>query len=88
VIGFPQNAESLEGVWILMSMINVWRIPLLFLISGMGVRFAMGRRNWQQLLKDRTLRILLPLVFGFFFIAPISVYISLLVTVQVSEGSI
>ena len=78
VIGFPQNAESLEGVWILMSMINVWRIPLLFLISGMGVRFAMGRRNWQQLLKDRTLRILLPLVFGFFFIAPISVYISLL----------
>jgi glucan biosynthesis protein C len=69
---FPQNEESLEGLWIFMAMINVWRIPILFLISGMGVRFAMERRNWKQLLQDRTIRILLPLVFGFFFINPIS----------------
>ena len=74
-IGFIQNYPSLDETWILMSLLNVWRIPILFLISGMGVRFAMERRDWKQLLKDRTVRILLPFVFGFFFIAPISYYI-------------
>ena len=63
-IGFPQNEPTLDALWILMAMINIWRIPILFLISGMGVRFAMARRNWKQLLGDRTMRILLPYLFG------------------------
>jgi hypothetical protein len=58
-----------------MGLINIWRIPLLFIISGMGVCFAMRRRNWKELLKDRTKRILLPLIFGSFFIVPISGYL-------------
>lgn len=62
--GFPQNNPTLEGVWPFMAMINIWRIPILFLVSGMGVRFAMERRDWKQLLKDRTLRILIPYLFG------------------------
>ena len=59
-IGFPQNEDTLEVLWIGMAMLNVWRIPILFLISGMGVRFAMERRDWKALLKDRTIRILVP----------------------------
>jgi len=78
MIFFIQNEDSLEGLWIFMSLINIWRIPILFLVSGMGVRFAMERRNWKQLLKDRTIRLLIPLIFGFFFICPISVYIAML----------
>ena len=58
-----------------MGLINIWRIPLLFIISGMGVCFAMRRRNWKELLKDRAKRILLPLIFGSFFIVPISGYL-------------
>jgi len=58
-----------------MGLINIWRIPLLFIISGMGVCFAMRRRNWKELLQDRTKRILLPLIFGSFFIVPISGYL-------------
>ena len=73
-IGFIVNDKPLEWVWTTMGMINVWRIPILFLISGMGVCFAMQRRNWQELLQDRTLRILLPFAFGFFFITPISAF--------------
>jgi len=75
-IFFIQNKEFLELLWLPMSMFNIWRIPILFMISGMGVYFAMRRRNWKQLLKDRTLRILLPFVFGFFFICPINIYIA------------
>jgi peptidoglycan/LPS O-acetylase OafA/YrhL len=61
-----------------MAMINVWRIPILFMISGMGVRFAMERRDWKQLLKDRTMRILVPFLFGFFVICPISIALGML----------
>ena len=71
LIFFPGNEETLAGLWIPMALVNVWRIPILFLISGMGVRFAMERRTWPALLKDRTLRILLPFVFGYFFVTPV-----------------
>ncbi len=74
---FPQNEQSLKGIWPFMAMINVWRIPLLFLISGMGVRFAMERRDWRQLLKDRTIRIALPYVFGTYILGAVCAIVSL-----------
>lgn len=73
MIFFIRNDEALPGIWPAMAFLNVWRIPILFLVSGMGVRFAMERRDWKALLKDRTIRILVPLVFGYFAICPISV---------------
>lgn len=68
LIRFPHNKQSLEWIWVFMSIINVWRIPILFLVSGMGLRFAMERRDWKQLLKDRTIRILIPYIFGIFIL--------------------
>jgi surface polysaccharide O-acyltransferase-like enzyme len=62
--GFPRNEELLDELVPFISMLTVWRIPLLFMISGMGVRFAMERRDWKQLLRDRTIRILVPYLFG------------------------
>ncbi len=76
-IFFIQNEQSLPRLWVIMSIINVWRIPIVFLISGMGVRFAMERRDWKQLLRDRTARIRAPFVFGFFSICPISLYVEI-----------
>jgi hypothetical protein len=67
---FIENEQSLEWVWILMMVINIWRIPILFVVSGMGARFAMERRDWSNLISDRSLRIFVPLVFGMFFIVP------------------
>jgi hypothetical protein len=75
-IGFPQNDRPLTAIWILMSALNVWRIPLLFVVSGMGVAFAMRRRDGWALVKDRTHRILLPLVFGSLLVSPIHVWLS------------
>jgi hypothetical protein len=74
-IGFIQSEETSAAVWIPMALLNVWRIPLLFFVSGMGVCFALRRRDWKQLLAERARRILLPLVFGTFFIVPIHVFI-------------
>jgi Acyltransferase family len=74
-IGFIQSEETSEAIWIPMALINVWRIPLLFFVSGMGVCFALRRRDWKHLLLDRAKRILLPLLFGSFLIIPIHVYL-------------
>lgn len=71
MIGFITNDKPLVSVWPLMAMLNVWRIPLLFFVSGMGVYFAMQHRSWKQLLIERARRILIPFVFGMFVIVPI-----------------
>ena len=72
-IKFIQNDQPLESLWIPMSMLNVWRIPLLFFVSGMGVCFAMRKRNWKQLITERTRRILIPFIFGIIFIVPLHI---------------
>lgn len=74
-IGFIQSAETSDAMWYPFAMLNVWRIPLLFFVSGMGLCFAARRRNWKELLKDRAIRILLPLVFGSIFIVPLHVFL-------------
>lgn len=73
MLGFITNNKPWYSLWIPMTMLNVWRIPLLFFVSGMGVYFAIQNRNWKQLLKERAARILIPFVFGIFFIVPVSV---------------
>jgi glucan biosynthesis protein C len=75
MIGFITNDQSWMALWNPMSMLNVWRIPFLFFVSGMGVYFSMQHRTWKQLLQERAIRILLPYVFGMFCIFPISVLI-------------
>jgi len=76
MIGFITNQKSWGSLWTPMMMLNVWRIPLLFFVSGMGVYFSMQNRNWKELIMDRIWRIWLPFVFGMLFIVPISIYIA------------
>ncbi|WP_194776257.1 acyltransferase family protein [Pararhodonellum marinum] len=75
MIAFITNSESWQALLIPMSMLNIWRIPLLFFVSGMGLYFAMGKRNFTQLIMERSRRILLPYVFGMFAIVPIHLLI-------------
>ena len=71
MIGFITNKDPWIGLWTPMTMLNIWRIPLLFFVSGMGVYFAIQKRNWKQLLQERSKRILIPCVFGMLIIVPI-----------------
>ena len=54
MIGFIANEKTWGSLWIPMQMLNIWRIPLLFFVSGMGVYFAIQNRNWKQLLMERS----------------------------------
>ncbi|MEM6380592.1 MAG: acyltransferase family protein [Bacteroidota bacterium] len=74
-IGFIRSNEMLESLWKPMTMLNVWRIPLLFYVSGMGLYFAMKKRNWKALLVERSKRILLPFAFGYVAITPLHMFI-------------
>ena len=73
MIGFITNDKPWTGLWLPMAMLNVWRIPLLFFVSGMGVYFALQQRSWKDLIAERSLRILIPFVFGIFVIAPFGI---------------
>lgn len=74
-IGFILSNETMESLWVPLSALNVWRIPLLFFVSGMGVAFAMRKRNWGQLMKERGQRILIPYTFGLVAIVPLHILI-------------
>lgn len=74
-IGFVRSDESMEWLWKGMTMLNIWRIPLLFYVSGMGVYFAIRKRTWKQLLMERGKRILIPFVFGIVAIAPLHMFV-------------
>ncbi len=74
-IGFIQNEESIPGLWNAMSLLNIWGIPFLFFVSGMGVSFAIRKRSWKQLILERTRRILLPFIFGIITIVPLHLFI-------------
>ena len=74
-IGFIRSEELMEGLWFPMTLLNVWRIPLLFFVSGMGVYFAMQKRNVKQLLLERGKRVLLPYLFGMVAVVPLHFFI-------------
>lgn len=71
MIGFITSNETWETLWLPMTMLNVWRIPLLFFVSGMGVYFAIQSRTLKALFIERSRRIFLPYLFGIFAIVPI-----------------
>lgn len=48
----------------LMALLNPWRLPLLFVISGIALHFAMDRAPLGKFLRSRTARLALPVLFG------------------------
>jgi glucan biosynthesis protein C len=67
-----QFGGLLQGI---MSFLHYWRMPLLFLISGAGTYFALGKRTSAQYLTERFKRLFIPLVVGVFTLVPVQVYI-------------
>lgn len=56
-----------------MLLVNRWRMPLLFVISGIALRFVRRDGRW-AMLTGRTRRVLVPLVFGILVVVPIQPY--------------
>jgi hypothetical protein len=74
-IAFIRSDELSTDLWKPMTLLNVWRIPILFYVSGMGLYFAMRKRNWLQLIGERSKRILIPFLFGIVAITPLHMFV-------------
>ena len=57
-----------------MLFVNQWRLPILFVISGMGTYYALSFRSISQFNLERLKRLVIPLAFGMLFIVPPQVY--------------
>src|SRR5215813_13282206 len=66
------NSPVLAGVT---GFIHMWHKPRLFIISGYSTFFALGFRSAQQYIRERVLRLLVPLLFGLLTFVPLTIYI-------------
>ncbi|TQV88206.1 acyltransferase family protein [Aliikangiella coralliicola] len=58
----------------LMLLVNPWRMPVLWLISGIAIRFVLGKVAFSTFLMRRSVRLLLPLLFGVLVVVPPQLY--------------
>src|SRR4030095_5730915 len=70
-----ENAQTLTALQFPMGIAHRLRMPLLFVIAGAGMWFALRNRNGGGLVRERSFRLLLPLVAGMFLIVPPQIYI-------------
>ncbi|MBT8102886.1 MAG: acyltransferase [Gammaproteobacteria bacterium] len=75
--GIPmiQNAETSTFLQVMIGFLHEFRLALLFLISGVGVSFALRHRDRSQFMRDRAVRLLVPLVFGVLVIVPPMIFL-------------
>lgn len=77
-----KNNELVHWIEYPMSFTNQWRIPILFVVSGMGTRFALSYKSGSAYAKERFTRLFIPLVFGMLFIVTPQVYLERVVEGQ------
>ena len=70
-----KSSHTSEWLQYPMLFLNRWRMELLFLVSGLAVNFMRRRGSLGRLAGKRSLRLLLPLVFGVLVVVPIQPYV-------------
>jgi hypothetical protein len=60
-----------------MLLVEPWRMPVLWLISGIAIRFILARISLWRFISMRSLTLLLPLLFGILVIVPPQLYIEM-----------
>lgn len=68
------QSQFLENI---MLFIEPWRMPVLWLISGIAIRFVMAKVSVWRFISIRSLRLLLPLLFGVLVVVPPQLYIEM-----------
>jgi len=63
-----KNASTSLGASVLIGFMDGWIMPLFFLIAGAGTYYSLKSRRARQFIQERSLRLLIPLIFGMFVI--------------------
>lgn len=78
-----KNNELVEWIQWPMIFVNRWRLSILFVISGMGTKFALSKRSGSEFSLERVKRLFLPLLAGTLLIVAPQIYL-----VRLSQGTI
>ena len=81
-----KSAYQAEWLQLPMTVVNQWRMPLLFIISGLAISFVVERYSPGRLALRRIWRLLLPLVFGMAFIVAPQCYYEALTKGLIEPG--
>ncbi len=74
---YVKNAATSSFLsYAVITFLNQWQIPLLFLLAGASTWFALGVRSGKQYTAERFKRILLPFIFGILVIVPPQAYLA------------
>lgn len=69
------NALS-PGISIILEILEIWMMPLFFMISAMSSNYSLTKRSPKQYIVERFKRLIVPLIFGtLVIIVPVQVYI-------------
>jgi len=68
-----------------MLLLNPWRLPLLFLISGVALKFAVDKAQ-ADFARKRFFRLFIPLMAGVFLVVPPQSYFELLANGEIGPG--
>jgi peptidoglycan/LPS O-acetylase OafA/YrhL len=70
-----KDVERSLGLELFGTLLTPWRLPLLFMISGLGTYYALGFRPAWRYAGERIRRLLLPLAFGMAVVVVPQVYV-------------
>ncbi len=69
-----KNKELSEAITILLFFFSQWGMVLFFVLSGAACWFALRSRSGRQFVRERSLRLLVPLVVGYLLFSPLQAY--------------
>ncbi|MBR1675576.1 MAG: acyltransferase [Eubacterium sp.] len=68
--------EPVKGLAAIVSFISPWFMPLMFLLAGVSSKYSLGKRGYKSFIRERFVRLGIPLIFGILVINPILCYIA------------
>lgn len=74
-IMYIRDVVNSPALSITTGFIHMWHMPMLFMISGAATYFALGYRSAGGYIRERFLRLFVPLVFGLLTFIPFTMYI-------------
>jgi hypothetical protein len=81
-----KSAHRITALEPLMLVLNPWRLALLFLVSGVATRFMLRKCALGPLLRARSTRLLIPLIFGMLVIVPPQSYLQIVESLGYPAG--
>lgn len=69
------NNETFPALVWPMDIAQRLRMPLLFVIAGAGMHFALRRRSPRSFMRQQSIKLLIPLAIGMFVIVPPQIYL-------------